>query len=117
MVAWCGLIYKLGSVQSPDPGFWMPPHFDKVVHAVLFGLLALITYPFARSLGLAPFHAACLSVVFASLYGLFDEMHQAGVAGRFSSIADWIADTLGALSVFGLMHYERDSNHWRSSLP
>jgi VanZ family protein len=35
-------------------------------------------------------------------YGVSDEIHQAFVPGRFSSIADWIADALGAAVALGV---------------
>ena len=36
------------------------------------------------------------AVVIASIYGASDEFHQSFVPGRFMSMSDWIADTLGA---------------------
>ena len=37
------------------------------------------------------------SLIFSSLYGLSDEWHQYYVPGRMSDVADWVADTLGAV--------------------
>jgi VanZ family protein len=37
------------------------------------------------------------SVLIASLYGASDELHQYFVPGRSAEVADWVADTLGAL--------------------
>lgn len=39
----------------------------------------------------------CVTVVFASLYGVTDEVHQIFVPGRFCDPLDWLVDTAGAL--------------------
>lgn len=38
------------------------------------------------------------AVAAASLYGVTDEIHQLFVPGRFCDPADWLVDTLGALT-------------------
>jgi len=37
------------------------------------------------------------TLVLASAYGALDEFHQSFVAGRSATVADWMADSLGAL--------------------
>ena len=55
-----------------------------------------------------PIILALLSVTFCSLYGLSDEWHQSFVKGRFSDIADWLADTSGpGLAVFLLYNWSQ----------
>jgi VanZ family protein len=52
--------------------------------------------------------AFLVTVVIGSLYGVTDEVHQHFVPGRFPSVWDWIADTLGALiGAGGLLLTER----------
>ncbi len=95
-LAWMGLIFWLSS--SPDAqGAALRPPFDKLAHAVSFGLLALL-FRFAT-------HRALLSVLLASLYGLSDELHQAGVPGRDADVFDWVADTVGALLAVGAVWF------------
>jgi VanZ family protein len=42
-----------------------------------------------------------LAWLITAAYGATDEWHQAFVPGRFSSLADWIADALGAAVALG----------------
>ena len=91
-----GLIFWLSS--SPDAqGAVLRPPFDKLAHAGAFGLLALF-FRFATG-------RALLSVLLASLYGLSDELHQAGVPGRDADGLDWVADTVGACTAVGIVWF------------
>jgi VanZ family protein len=79
---------------------WWPRllHFqalDKVVHALLFAVLALLL---ARSFRLLPAFRRPLLAAFlaASLYGLATEVGQDALTDRAGELADWGADVLGA---------------------
>lgn len=74
-------------IAGPD---WIG--FDKVVHFGVFGLLASLV---VRT-GFAP-RRAWLAVVWVSLFGITDEWHQSFTPGRAVELADWVADTLGAI--------------------
>lgn len=65
---------------------------DKVAHFFLFGLLASLV---VRN-GFLPGYG-WLAVVCVSAFGITDEWHQNFTPGRSVEVADWIADTLGAL--------------------
>lgn len=100
MLGWCSLIFWLSNQSDlPDPEFPLPPHADKIVHAALYAILAALSYPLARSLGLRRTGAAIAAMLFASLYGASDEWHQSFVGGRDADVMDWVADTLGAMTV------------------
>ena len=43
------------------------------------------------------FRNAALCVLFTSVYGAIDEVHQSFTPGRFAGADDWLADTLGAI--------------------
>lgn len=67
------------------------PHFDKVVHFSVYGLLGTLAcraIPGRRG--------AWWALFVVSAYGATDEWHQHFVPGRSSELADWIADTTGA---------------------
>jgi VanZ family protein len=49
---------------------------------------------------------ALVTVLFCSLYGMTDEYHQSFIEGRNSGVADWLADTLGAVIVAAIMGYQ-----------
>ena len=40
--------------------------------------------------------AGITTIIIASLYGAFDEVHQIFIPGRFAEILDWTADAIGA---------------------
>ena len=90
--AWAGTIaYFSGSTDAHGVG-WVAdlfPHADKAVHAGIFAVLAVLLYQ-------ATGHAA-FAVALASMFGAFDELHQATVPGRDANVWDWVADTLGAI--------------------
>lgn len=67
------------------------PHFDKVVHFCVYGLLATLVCRQGRG-----WRAAVWSVLAVSAYGATDEWHQLYVPGRTCEWGDWFADTTGA---------------------
>lgn len=71
-------------------------HADKVFHVLVYGLLATLAARTQRP------QRYWLGVVFASVYGLFDEFRQTLTPGRMMEMADWAADTGGALLAVGL---------------
>jgi len=78
-----------GDVASPNI-----VGFDKVAHFAVFGLLATLV---ART-GCRPWVAMLL----VSFYGLADEWRQSFTPGRFVEVADWVADTLGAITAVAI---------------
>jgi VanZ family protein len=76
---------------------------DKILHFLeYFGFSLLIV----RALPLSA--SVALGVGIAVVFGGLDELYQQFVPGRDSSIADWVADALGA--VLGGIFYAR----WRA---
>ena len=75
-----------GQVSAPDV-----VNFDKIAHFSVYGLLAtLVVRIESRWRG-------WLAILLVSVFGLLDEWHQSFTPGRSVEIADWVADTLGAL--------------------
>ncbi len=78
------------------------PHADKVVHCLEFaGLTVLLAWGWWRGVTLPPRTVALLSLVSGAAYGAIDELHQSGIAGRWCSLGDWLADGLGCLVAAG----------------
>lgn len=73
---------------------------DKVAHFCLYAPLAWLV---ARSLvGRRPVAPAVVgALLVASAFGALDEWHQLYVPGRSADVADWRADSLGALAGVG----------------
>lgn len=94
------VIFLLSHQQADDlpPLF---PHFDKIAHFSIYGLLAAaLVGAFEPDLRRRrPWPVAGVVVLWCLLYGLSDEFHQSFVPGRFPSLADIVADTLGAVAV------------------
>jgi VanZ family protein len=79
------------------------PGSDKVVHFAVYGLLAtLVLRALLHSKGKLSGHAAWLSIVLVSAYGISDEWHQGFTPARSVEVADWIADTLGGVLAVAL---------------
>jgi VanZ family protein len=82
-------------VRAPDPGF----QYDKLAHFLVFGLIATALF---RAFEFPKSQTACWIRIFwvtvvVSCVGGLDEVRQYYADGRTAEIADWLADTLGAL--------------------
>jgi|APTNR8051073442_1049403.scaffolds.fasta_scaffold00558_14 VanZ family protein len=100
-LSWAGLIFFLSTRPASGlPAPWFLAH-DKLVHAGVYGVLSLTVY-FALRKGhhRTPCTAALMGTLFASLYGLSDEVHQMFTPSRVADLWDWAADTAGAACVF-----------------
>lgn len=95
--SWAAFIFFL---STREMGTAPPPWFlsnDKVVHAVLFGVLAALVHLAARRAERWNVRrAAATALVMASLYGATDELHQLRTPTRSADPMDWVADTVGA---------------------
>ncbi len=102
----CVLIYWLSDQSSlPVPGLF--PHQDKVIHAGAYFVMAAFALRAFRHFTDSLTALIVTSVVFCSLYGFSDEWHQSFVPGRMSDIADWVADTIGAMLFVALYYWYR----------
>ena len=94
-VSYMGLIFFLSSLHGfslPE----LPKNSDKFIHTVAYMPLGFLFYmSFIKSgFGRYVFAFAMLLTV---LYGVTDEFHQAFVPGRYASVGDVMADSIGAL--------------------
>jgi len=108
LVGYAGVIFFLSAQSHPEEQlslFLLKEVSDKVLHAVEFGILALLCYrAFRWAAGpVVARQALVLAIVTASVFGLTDEVHQLFVPFRESSWQDWLADTVGA--VIGAMSW------------
>lgn len=102
-VAWAALIFHLSNGPTgPEPSWWFP-QADKVIHAGLFGILALLLFFALRQApAWRPSRAAAFAFLLAVLYGASDEVHQLFTPKRSSDLLDVAADATGAACVFVL---------------
>ncbi len=103
-LAWAALIYLLSSSsleQAPELG---RPFADKAAHALFFAILSVLLYrALHRGSKLSRGRAALLAIAITSAYGGLDEYHQSFVPRRSPELADWAADTTGALVGLGVV--------------
>jgi len=89
--------------QSSYPGIISEPlfpHDDKVLHFGIYAILAILA---ARNLAVekplwSPTKIKIIAILFACLYGLSDEIHQAFVSDRHSSAWDLFANCAGSIA-------------------
>ncbi len=103
-VVWMILIYFLSDQPALDVGEWFPGQ-DKLLHAIVFGILgALFLASMRRSPGGYRPYQLWIAVGLTAVYGVLDEWHQAFVPGRSPDGWDVVADTVGALIAVALMY-------------
>ncbi len=79
------------SVELPP----LPWGSDKVLHAVAYAVLGVLSYLSFKKSGLNK-RVIALSFFLAAIYGITDEFHQSYVPGRNAAVGDVIADAVGA---------------------
>jgi VanZ family protein len=97
-LGYAALIFWLSAQPHPLP--WIPRGLlasDKLVHALEYALLGALAALALGARGVRPGRALLLAAVLASAYGASDEIHQSFVPGREADVADWAADTVGAI--------------------
>ena len=72
---------------------------DKVLHALVFGLLAVLLHVLAGTRTTFAVFAAVVGI------GVLDELHQAFIPGREADLADLLADAAGAAVALYLVKF------------
>ncbi len=107
-LGYMALIFLLSSFQGADlPG--LPGNFDKVVHTGVYMPLAFLFYRSLEKSGTRKY-IFITAFLFASLYGITDEIHQIFVPGRDAAIGDALADSTGAFLGCLAASFRRDSS-------
>jgi VanZ family protein len=97
------LIFGISSISHPPD---LPAAIgDKGGHALLyFGLGALMVRALAGGWGQpVPLKIAAVAVMYSTLYGVTDELHQALVPPRAVEAADLAADAIGAAAAAAVL--------------
>ena len=90
----------------PNPGVPQVGQADKLVHVLLYGILAWLlgrAEPTLATLG----RRAALTLAGLVCFAALDEWHQGFVPGRSASRADWGADAVGAAMGLALVAVRR----------
>jgi VanZ family protein len=102
--AYVGVIFYTGLIRLgklPEVGFVAT---DKLLHALVFGGLAILLARAARVLlpGMPVPKRLAVAVLGASFLGALLEVCQLLVSYRSAEFLDWLADTVGAVGAAGL---------------
>jgi VanZ family protein len=98
---YAALIFFLSSLSDPAYVPALPiPYADKVLHALEYSLLAILTYrAFRYAAGTwSAAHAGFLAIAASTAYGMTDEIHQAFVFQRNADVWDLVADWMGSVA-------------------
>jgi VanZ family protein len=90
------ILWSSGTGGPQVPRAFTFPHFDKVGHFFMFGLIATLLL---RAVFHWPdrFKAVLFAVALTSLFGALDEFRQSLNPYRHADLADWAVDTAGAV--------------------
>ena len=89
LVLYAGAIFAISSAAlPPDNSPRLFPGFDKLVHAIEFGVLFLLAWKATK-------RRLALSLIIAVSYAATDEIHQAFTSLRDASLLDFVADSIG----------------------
>jgi VanZ family protein len=102
VVVYCAAIFIQSAYPSPD-SLSSFPFGDKMIHFMAYALMGVLFFRALEKTWLnwrITWHAL-LSVVFTTLYGVSDEIHQSFVASRMAEGMDILADFSGG--AFGVL--------------
>jgi len=106
LILYCLLIFILSSLPGEDFPKVDFEFSDKIVHLIIYAVLyVLFFYSLKNQSKYVKLQKFALeySVLFTSLYGATDELHQYFVTNRSCEFNDWLADTAGAIIMYFIM--------------
>ena len=115
VAVWMAAIYVLSAVPNVPgeaglphaPLQWLEDLVRGAAHLIEFGVLAVLVWRALRRSGSAA-RQTPLAAAWSLIYAAGDEVHQAFVAGRTCSLADWALDGLGvALALVAVWRLSR----------
>lgn len=111
LILYCLLIFILSSV----PGEKLPnvdiEFSDKFVHLIEYSILYILFFYSLKNQSKyvkLQNYALEFAVLFTSLYGISDEIHQYFVLNRSCEFLDWVADTAGAVLMYFIFRFRLD---------
>jgi len=106
-VLYMSLIYYLSSAPPPEAARMAPQLMDiKFTHIIEYFVLASLIYYAIANTAEIPFKwKAAYTVMLTYIYGLTDELHQAFVQGRGSSLIDPFTNLAAACLAVAVVYY------------
>ena len=105
-IFWALLIFISSSIPSQDLPKIGILRFDKIIHFLIYLILAYLCNRAVRNQNRYPAlrkHHLAFTVLCTLLYGATDELHQLFVPGRECSLLDLTADLVGAIVLTGVL--------------
>ncbi len=107
-----------GSQDLAAPNLSFQFHTDKIVHILVFGLVAtsILRTPKFKDLSL---RSILTTALITSVYGACDEFRQSLTPTRSVEFADWLADTFGAfaaVTLYAKWNWYRRILEWRKPI-
>jgi VanZ family protein len=97
-LAWAGFIFVLSSIPGNDFPEVPGPQTDKLVHAILYGVLGVFSgRALAAGRALTTARLVGATCLMAVAYGTTDELHQLLTPRRSCDWHDVVADAVGGL--------------------
>lgn len=97
IVVMCYLLFS-PSGSLPKSGLFHIPHFDKIVHWGMFGILTLVFMYDAHKNLLSKKNTLIILLVFSTFFAVFSELIQYRfITGRQGSFLDFLADITGVV--------------------
>ena len=96
-IIYAALIFYLSSRSSINFGPNIP-HIDKLYHAIIYSVFAVLLWQAFYYASPAPFQkrAILFALILTILFGISDEWHQLHVAFRHADFFDLLFDSVGA---------------------
>jgi len=92
LILYMALILTLSSLPAEAlPKTWLL-NWDKLIHLIQYFILGVLAM---KSLKKININSVILVIIFGLLFGSIDEFLQSFISGRFSSVLDVLADTIG----------------------
>lgn len=103
VAVWTAVVVALSLVSLNESVRLLPEGGDKIVHAVFYAVLAILTSRALAASGVGEWAAAVGAFTGALALGGGIEWIQ-GYVGRSSEVLDWLADGVGAMAGLVLRH-------------
>jgi len=94
-LAYMAFIYYLSAQSDPMPQVTSVV-WDKLLHFLEYGALAILLVRALSGEGLSVPATMVAAVLLTSAYGASDEIHQSAVPRRQADVQDWLVDSVGA---------------------
>jgi len=104
-LSYATIIFILSSIPQP-PSYVEETGFDKIQHVIEYSILGFFVLgSFANRNNVK---IILLVIIICSIYGIVDEIHQFFVPGRYFSVLDMVANSVGVVIGILILRYYKE---------